>query len=42
MEQNGDMTLVASACADWNLEEAAAVTDSLIKLYPDVDLNICP
>lgn len=38
MEQNGGMTLVASACADWNLEDAAAVTDSLIKLYPDVDL----
>ena len=38
MKQNGGMTLVASACADWNLEDAAVVTDSLIKLYPDADL----
>lgn len=30
--------ILASVSADWNKEDAAKVSDSLLKLYPDVDL----
>lgn len=36
-EGNGG-TLLASAAGDWNKEDAIHVVDSLLKIYPDVDL----
>lgn len=33
----GDMTLVAQGYGKWNYDNAVRVTDSLLKLYPDVD-----
>lgn len=34
----GEIEIVASVRADWNYDEAARAADSLLTLYPDVDL----
>ena len=33
-----DITVVASVSADWNFDRAVHLTDSLLRLYPDIDL----
>lgn len=34
----GSLDIIASVAADWNYEDAVRVSDSLLNLYPDVDL----
>lgn len=38
LKAEGGLTLVASEYGDWNYENAAIVADSLLRLYPDVDI----
>lgn len=38
LKAEGGLTLVASEYGDWNYENAAIVADSLLSLYPDVDI----
>lgn len=38
MEKEGALELLASEFGDWNYEDAAIVADSLLTIYPDVDL----
>lgn len=38
IEKEGALELLASEFGDWNYEDAAVVADSLLTIYPDVDL----